>query len=133
VGARGEKAGDHGAGRLSFRQRPDHLPLLVEADRVRGVDDDLVLEQVGSGGHQLLGLVEPGCENDDVRARDRVFYRGSARIRAQLVRQRNCMCFVRGCQNDGLVARHEVPCNRASEVADADDCGCQRDSFPTFE
>jgi hypothetical protein len=41
------------------------------------------------------------------------------------------MCFVGGREDDGLVARHEVPCNRASEVADADDCGCQRDSFLT--
>jgi hypothetical protein len=129
VGAHGEQAGDHGAGRLSFRQRSDHLPVLVEADRVRGIDDDLVLEQAGLGGHQLLGLIEPDCEHDDVCARDRVFHRGSARIRAQLVCKRRCMCLVGGRQDDTLVARHEVPCERAPEVAGADDCGCQRDSF----
>jgi hypothetical protein len=39
------------------------------------------------------------------------------------------MFFVRGRQDDGLVARHEVACNRASEVANADDCGAHRDSF----
>src|SRR3954447_1862011 len=42
--ARGEQGGDHRAGRLSVGKRPDHLPALVEAERVRGVDDDLVLE-----------------------------------------------------------------------------------------
>src|SRR5256886_12528529 len=42
--ARGQQGGDHRAGRLSFGKRPDHPPALVEAERVRGVDDDLVLE-----------------------------------------------------------------------------------------
>jgi len=41
------------------------------------------------------------------------------------------MRFVRGREDDGLIARHEVPCNRAPKVADADDCGCQRASFPS--
>jgi hypothetical protein len=53
VGALGEKTGDDRARRLSLRQRPEHLPVLVEADRVGGIDDDLVLEKAGSGGHQL--------------------------------------------------------------------------------
>src|SRR5436190_2492139 len=45
--ARGEQSGDHRAGRLYFGKRADHLPALVEPERVRGVDDDLVLEQAG--------------------------------------------------------------------------------------
>jgi hypothetical protein len=127
----GEEAGDHGAGGLSFRQRSEHLSVLVEADRVRRIDDDLVLEQAGLSGHQLLGLGEPGREHDDVCARDRIWHRRSARIRAQLVCKLLCMCLIHGREDDRLVALHEVPCERAPKVADADDCGCQGDSFRT--
>jgi hypothetical protein len=35
------------------------------------------------------------------------------------------MCFVCCRQNNRLVTRHEVPCDRTPEIADADDCGCQ--------
>jgi hypothetical protein len=41
------------------------------------------------------------------------------------------MRFVGSRQDDGLATRREVPGERAPEVADADDCGCQCDSFPS--
>src|SRR6266550_1181777 len=64
VPARGEQGGDHRAGRLSFGKRPDHLPALVEPERVGGVDDDLVLEQAPVLCDQFLGRVEPDGEDD---------------------------------------------------------------------
>ena len=67
------------AGRLSFGQRADHLALLVEPERVRGVDDDLVLEQTPVFCEQLLDRVEPDGEDNGVGARDCVFDRGGAR------------------------------------------------------
>jgi hypothetical protein len=79
VRACGEESGDHRAGRLSFGKCPDHLPALVEPERVRGVDDDLVLEQARVRCDQFLDRVEPDGEDDGVGVRDRLFDRGSAR------------------------------------------------------
>ena len=120
VRARRKHRGDHGAGRLAFRQRPDHLTVL-EADRVRRIDDDLVLEQAGKRRDVLPRLREPRREHDGVRIGDGVLDGGSARVRPELLRQRPCVRFVEGGQDDGLSARHEVPGDRASEVADTDD------------
>jgi hypothetical protein len=39
------------------------------------------------------------------------------------------VCLVLRGQDNPLFALHEVPRNRASEVADTDDRGCQHDSF----
>jgi len=76
--AGGQQSGNHRAGRLSFGKRPDHLPALVEPERVRGVDDDLVLEQAPVRCDQFLRRVEPDGEDDGVGVRDRLFDRGSA-------------------------------------------------------
>jgi hypothetical protein len=79
VRARGEQGGDHRAGRLFFGQCPDHLPALVEAERVRGVDDDLVFEEARVRCDQFVDRVEPDGEDDGVGVCDRLFDRGSAR------------------------------------------------------
>jgi hypothetical protein len=79
VRARGEQRGDHRGGRLSFGKCPDHLPALVEPERVGRVDDDLVLEQARVRCKQFLDRVEPDGENDGVGIRDRFFDRGRAR------------------------------------------------------
>jgi hypothetical protein len=79
VRARGEEGGHKRAGRLAVGQCSNYLPTLVEPDRVRRIDDDLVLEQATVRCDQFFDRVEPDGEDDGVGARDRVFDRGGAR------------------------------------------------------
>jgi hypothetical protein len=78
----------------------------------------------------LLHRVEPHCEDDGVGIGDRVLHGGGACERSQFRRERVRPRFVLRGQDDGLAAAYEVAGERAADVADADDCGCQLDSFP---
>ena len=118
-----EQAGDDRAGRLVFRQRPDHLSVF-EPDRVRRVDDDLAVEPLRVVCEHALQRVEPDGEDDGVGTVDCVPDRGCACERSEIVRERLRPGLVFRSEDDCLAAVHEVPCNRPTEVADADDCGC---------
>ena len=132
VRARWQERGDDRSGRLSFRQCPKDLPILVEPERVRGIDHDLVLEEARVLRDQFLDRVQPDGEDDDVRGGHRVFDGGGARERSELLRQRFRVRFVLRGQNNGFVAGYKMPGKDAPEVADPDDCGCQPGSFPSF-
>src|SRR2546421_1947866 len=127
--ARGQQGGDHRAGRLSFGKRPDHLPALVEAERVRGVNYDLVLEYALVLCDQLLGRVEPDGEDDGVRLCDRLFDRGGARELTKLLRERCCIRFVLSREDDRLPAADEMPGPRSTDVAPSEDCGVHVNSL----
>src|SRR5437879_11005255 len=121
VRVRGEQGGDYRAGRLSFGKRPDHLPALVEPERVRGVNYDLVLEQALVLCDQLLGRVEPDGEDDGVGLCDRLFDRGGARELTKLLRERCCIRFVLSREDDRLAAADEMPRQRSTDLARSDD------------
>jgi len=64
VRTRGKQGGDDRASRLVVGQAPLDLPVLVEPDRVRGVNDDLVLEKARILRDQVLDRAEPQGEDD---------------------------------------------------------------------
>jgi hypothetical protein len=44
------------------------------------------------------------------------------------LRERCCIRFVFGREDDGLAAADKMPRQRSTDVADSDDCGCHGDS-----
>ena len=128
VRASGKQSGDDGARGLVLGQCPHQLAVLVDPERVRGIDDDLTLEQVHVRRGQLLDRVEPDGEDDGVGLRDRLFDRGGAREVTQLLRKRCRLRFVLRREDDGLAAADQMPRQRSTDVADSDDCGCHGDS-----
>jgi hypothetical protein len=100
----GKHRGDHGPRRLVLGQRPHHLAVLVDPDRVRGIDDHLALQEVRVLRGELRDRVEPDGEDDGVGLRDRLFDRGGAREVTQFLRERCCIRFVLRREDDGLAA-----------------------------
>jgi hypothetical protein len=124
VGTRGQQAGHDLPGRLPVGQQPGHLTLLVEADRVRGVDDHLAREQVRVLRDQLLRGAEHDGEDDGVGAADRVLHGRGTRERPELAGERlRALGALRG-EDDGFTPGHQEPGHGATDVSDAYDCGC---------
>src|SRR6266581_1903611 len=116
------------AAALAIGQCPNCLAVLVDPDRVRGIDDHLALQEVLVLRDQFLDRVEPDGEDDGVGLRDRLFDRGGARVLTQLLCERCRIRFVLRCEDNGLAAADQIPCQRSPDVADSDDCSCHGNS-----
>jgi hypothetical protein len=107
VRAGGKQSGDDRPRRLFVGQGSEDLSVPVEAHTVRGIDDDLAVEEMRLLRDDLSQVVEPQRKHDCVDGGGRVLHRCGAGIRPELVGKRLRLRLVLRGNDNGLAACRE--------------------------